>query len=78
MTALARASRNRKRQIHPLVGDDAPHLQTRICVTITKILSWAPVIDPNPVCSHLTYDSIKTSFDAVSSGAFGIMLERLN
>jgi hypothetical protein len=41
MTALARTSSNCKRQTHPLVREGAPHQQTRNCLTVTKIWSWA-------------------------------------
>jgi hypothetical protein len=40
MTALARASRNCKRQTHPLVRVDVPHQQTRNCLRLTKIWPW--------------------------------------
>jgi hypothetical protein len=42
MIALARASSSCKRQTRPLVREDAPHQQTRNCLTVLKIWSWAP------------------------------------
>jgi hypothetical protein len=42
MTALAKASRNCKRQTRPLVRDGNQDQQTRNCQTIIKIWSWAP------------------------------------
>jgi hypothetical protein len=42
MTALARARRNCKQQTCPLVTVSAPHQQTRNCLTVIKIWSWAP------------------------------------
>jgi hypothetical protein len=41
MTALAKASSNCKRQARPLVREGAPHQQTRTCLTVTRIWSWA-------------------------------------
>jgi hypothetical protein len=37
MTALARASRNCKRQTRPLVRESAPNQQTRNCLTVIEI-----------------------------------------
>jgi hypothetical protein len=42
MTALARTSSNCKRQTRPLVRDNAPNQQTRKCLTVIKIWSYAP------------------------------------
>jgi hypothetical protein len=42
MTARARTSSNCKRQIHRLVREGAPRQQTRNCVAVTKVWSWAP------------------------------------
>jgi hypothetical protein len=42
MTALARTSSSCKWQTHPLVREEAPHQQTRNCLTVIKICSWAP------------------------------------
>jgi hypothetical protein len=39
MTALVRASSNFKRQTRPLVRENAPHQQTRNCLTVIKIWS---------------------------------------
>jgi uncharacterized protein YbbK (DUF523 family) len=41
MTALARASRNCKRQTRPLVRESAPHQQTLKFLTVIKICSEA-------------------------------------
>jgi hypothetical protein len=42
MTALARASSNFKRQTDPLVREGAPCQETRNCLIVIKIWSWAP------------------------------------
>jgi hypothetical protein len=42
MTALVSANSNYKRQTRPLVSEGAPQEQTRNCLTVTKIWSWAP------------------------------------
>jgi hypothetical protein len=42
MTALARASSNCKRQTRALVREGVPRQQTRNCMTVIKISSWAP------------------------------------
>jgi hypothetical protein len=42
MPALARTSRNYKRQTRPLVREGAPFQQTHNCLTVTKIWSWPP------------------------------------
>jgi hypothetical protein len=42
MTAVTRASSNCKRQNRPVVREGAPHPQTRNCLTVIKIWSWAP------------------------------------
>jgi hypothetical protein len=42
MNALARASSNCKRQTRDFLREDAPHQQTRNCLTVIKIWSWAP------------------------------------
>jgi hypothetical protein len=39
---LARASRNCKQQIHPVIRKGATHQQTRKCLKVIKILSWGP------------------------------------
>jgi hypothetical protein len=39
MTAMARASKNCKRQTRPLVSESAPHQQTCNCLTVIKIRS---------------------------------------
>jgi hypothetical protein len=41
-TTLARASSIYKRQIRPLIREDAPEKQDRICQRVTNIWSWAP------------------------------------
>jgi hypothetical protein len=41
ITALARTCSNCKRQICPVVREDAPHGQTRNCLTVIKIWSCA-------------------------------------
>jgi hypothetical protein len=41
-TALARTRRNCKRRTGPLVRESAPHEQTRNCLTVIRIWSWAP------------------------------------
>jgi hypothetical protein len=42
MTALARTSRNCKRQTRPLVRERASHQQTSNCLTVIKIWLYAP------------------------------------
>jgi hypothetical protein len=42
MTALASTNSTYKRQTRPLVRGGAPHQQTRKCLTVIKIWSWAP------------------------------------
>jgi hypothetical protein len=42
MPALARASNNCKRQTRSLVRDGVPYQQTRNCLTVIEIWSWAP------------------------------------
>jgi hypothetical protein len=42
MIALARTSSSCKRQTSPLVRDNASRQQTRKCLTVIKIWSWAP------------------------------------
>jgi hypothetical protein len=42
MTSLARTRSNCKRQTRPLVREGAPHQQTRNCLTVIKIWSYAP------------------------------------
>jgi hypothetical protein len=42
MTALSRNSISCKRQTRTFVREGAPHQQTRKCLTVTKICSWAP------------------------------------
>jgi hypothetical protein len=42
MTALARASSNCKWQTCSLIREGAPHQQTRNCLTVIRIWSWAP------------------------------------
>jgi hypothetical protein len=41
MTALARASKNCKRQIHPHVREGAPYQQIRKCLEVITFWSWA-------------------------------------
>jgi hypothetical protein len=41
-TALAKERSNSKRQTRPLVREGAPHQQTRSCLTVIKIWSYAP------------------------------------
>jgi hypothetical protein len=41
MTALTTASSSYKWQIRPLVREGSPHQQTRNCLTVIKIWSWA-------------------------------------
>jgi hypothetical protein len=42
MTALVRTSSNRRQQTSSLVRDSAPHQQTRKCLSVTKVWSYAP------------------------------------
>jgi hypothetical protein len=42
MIVLARVSSSCKRQTRPVVREGAPHQQTRNCLTVIKIWSWAP------------------------------------
>lgn len=42
MTALAKASTNCKLQTHPLGRHGNPNQQTHNCLTVIKILFWAP------------------------------------
>jgi hypothetical protein len=42
MTTLARTRSNCKRLSHPIVREGAPRQQTRNCLKIIKIWSWAP------------------------------------
>jgi hypothetical protein len=42
MTALARASSGYKGQTRPVVREGAQHEQTRNCLTVINIWSWAP------------------------------------
>jgi hypothetical protein len=48
MNALASASSNCERQTRPLVREGAAHQQTRKCLTVTKIWSWALGEDLTP------------------------------
>jgi hypothetical protein len=41
MNSLAKTSSNFKGQTRPLVREGAPHQQTRDCLTVIKIRSWA-------------------------------------
>jgi hypothetical protein len=55
MTALARPSSNCKLHTHPFVSEGAPYQQTRNCLTVIEIYSWAPDGCLTPILTAFDY-----------------------